>query len=109
MSRPSGRRSTLDTRMRSSRTPSCGSQPANISLTARRQRHAHHTDSARKQRGAVGGSSPAAPPLALLTNSSTYQMYPIELADEVYTWGRDISAEVDPRVELQILATLANP
>ena len=36
-------------------------------------------------------------------------MYPIELADEVYTWGRDISAEVDPRVELQILATLANP
>ena len=35
-------------------------------------------------------------------------MYPIELADEVYTWGRDISAEVDPRVELQILATLAN-
>ena len=36
-------------------------------------------------------------------------MYPIEVADEVYTWGRDISPEVDPRVELQILATLANP
>jgi FAD/FMN-containing dehydrogenase len=36
-------------------------------------------------------------------------MYPIELADEVYTWGREISQEVDDRVELQILATRAYP
>jgi hypothetical protein len=36
-------------------------------------------------------------------------MYPIELVDEVYTWGREISSEVDNRVELQILATQANP
>ncbi len=36
-------------------------------------------------------------------------MYPIELVDEVYTWGRDISSQIDNRVELQILATRANP
>jgi hypothetical protein len=36
-------------------------------------------------------------------------MYPIEFVDEVYTWGRDISQEIDKRVELQILATRANP
>ncbi len=36
-------------------------------------------------------------------------MYPIELADEVYTWGREISSQVDDRVELQILATRAYP
>ena len=36
-------------------------------------------------------------------------MYPIELVDEVYTWGREISPQVDDRVELQILATRAYP
>jgi FAD/FMN-containing dehydrogenase len=29
-------------------------------------------------------------------------MYPIELADEVFTWARSISAELDDRVELQM-------
>lgn len=38
-----------------------------------------------------------------------FYMYPIELADEVYTWGREISPEVDPRVELQILAARSFP
>jgi FAD/FMN-containing dehydrogenase len=36
-------------------------------------------------------------------------MYPIELADEVFTWGRSISPEIDDRVELQILTTRAYP
>ena len=36
-------------------------------------------------------------------------MYPIELVDEVYTWGRSISPEIDDRVELQILTTRAYP
>ena len=30
--------------------------------------------------------------------------YPIEYADEVYTWARDITAEIDPRVEFQLIA-----
>jgi FAD/FMN-containing dehydrogenase len=36
-------------------------------------------------------------------------MYPIELADEVFSWGRAISPEIDDRVELQILTTRAYP
>jgi FAD/FMN-containing dehydrogenase len=32
-------------------------------------------------------------------------LYPIEVADEVFTWGRSISAEIDDRVELQILTS----
>jgi hypothetical protein len=36
-------------------------------------------------------------------------MYPIELADEVFTWGRSISPEIDDGVELQILTTRAYP
>jgi hypothetical protein len=36
-------------------------------------------------------------------------MYPTELVDEVYTWGRSISSEIDDRVELQILTTRAYP
>jgi FAD/FMN-containing dehydrogenase len=36
-------------------------------------------------------------------------MYPIDLADEVFTWGRNISPEIDNRVELQILTTRAFP
>ncbi|MDT7575187.1 MAG: transposase [Pseudonocardiales bacterium] len=35
-------------------SPSCGTQPANTSLTARRQRHAHHTDAATKPRHPQG-------------------------------------------------------
>jgi FAD/FMN-containing dehydrogenase len=36
-------------------------------------------------------------------------MYPIELADEVFTWGRSISSEIDDRVELQIITTRSFP
>jgi FAD/FMN-containing dehydrogenase len=36
-------------------------------------------------------------------------MYPIELADEVFTWGRSISTEIDDSVELQILTTRSFP
>src|ERR1700752_3671574 len=36
-------------------------------------------------------------------------MYPIEFADEVFTWGRSISPEIDERVELQILTTRSFP
>jgi FAD/FMN-containing dehydrogenase len=32
-------------------------------------------------------------------------MYPVDVADEVFTWGRAISPEVDDRVELQILTS----
>jgi FAD/FMN-containing dehydrogenase len=35
--------------------------------------------------------------------------YPIELADEVFTWGRSISPEIDHRVELQILTSRSFP
>jgi FAD/FMN-containing dehydrogenase len=40
---------------------------------------------------------------------SSFYAYPIELADEIFTWARDISAEVDRRVELQIVATSSVP
>jgi len=36
-------------------------------------------------------------------------VYPIDLADEIYTWARDVSAEVDRRVEMQIVATKSVP
>jgi FAD/FMN-containing dehydrogenase len=36
-------------------------------------------------------------------------MYPIELADEVYAWGREINPEIDDRVELQILTSRSFP
>ncbi|MBY0441537.1 MAG: FAD-binding oxidoreductase [Mycobacteriaceae bacterium] len=36
-------------------------------------------------------------------------VYPIQLADEIYTWARSVSAEVDRRVEMQILATRSVP
>jgi FAD/FMN-containing dehydrogenase len=41
---------------------------------------------------------------------SSFYAYPIELADEIYTWARSISAEVDRRVEIHIVAsrTVAN-
>ncbi len=40
---------------------------------------------------------------------SSFYAYPIELADEIFTWARGISAEVDRRVELQIVATKSVP
>ncbi|MGH3556748.1 MAG: FAD-binding oxidoreductase, partial [Mycobacterium sp.] len=36
-------------------------------------------------------------------------MYPIDVADEVYTWARSISPEVDERVELQIVTCRSFP
>ncbi|MBS4728831.1 FAD-binding oxidoreductase [Mycobacterium sp. SM1] len=36
-------------------------------------------------------------------------LYPIDVADEVYAWGRSISPEIDDRVELQILASRSFP
>jgi FAD/FMN-containing dehydrogenase len=40
---------------------------------------------------------------------SSFYAYPIELADEIYTWARSISAEVDRRVEIQIVASRTVP
>ena len=36
-------------------------------------------------------------------------MYPIDVADEVFSWGRSISSEIDDRVELQILTSRGAP
>lgn len=36
-------------------------------------------------------------------------MYPIEVADEVFSWGRTIAPEIDDRVELQILTSRNSP
>lgn len=36
-------------------------------------------------------------------------MYPIEVADEVFSWGRSIVPEIDDRVELQILTSRNAP
>lgn len=36
-------------------------------------------------------------------------MYPIDVADEVFTWGRSICAELDDRVELQIVTCRSFP
>ncbi len=36
-------------------------------------------------------------------------VYPIECADEVFSWARGIGAEVDPRVEFQMLTSRAAP
>ena len=43
-----------------------------------------------------------------VTGSSLY-VYPIETADEVFTWARSISAQVDRRVELQIVTSRSVP
>ena len=40
---------------------------------------------------------------------TSFYAYPIELADEIYTWARSISAEVDRRVEVQIVASRTVP
>jgi FAD/FMN-containing dehydrogenase len=36
-------------------------------------------------------------------------VYPIDLADEVFTWAREIGAEVDRRVEMQVVVSRAVP
>lgn len=36
-------------------------------------------------------------------------MYPIDVTDEVFSWGRSISPEIDDRVELQIVTTQGFP
>jgi FAD/FMN-containing dehydrogenase len=36
-------------------------------------------------------------------------LYPIEVADEVFSWGRSISSEIDDRVELQIMTSRGAP
>jgi len=40
---------------------------------------------------------------------SSLYVYPFEAADDIYTWARAISADVDRRVELQIVASRAMP
>lgn len=47
-------------------------------------------------------------PRPAVCGSSLY-VYPIDLADEIYTWARAISADVDRRVELQIVASRSVP
>jgi FAD/FMN-containing dehydrogenase len=47
-------------------------------------------------------------PRPAICGSSLY-VYPIELADEVFTWARAISADVDRRVELQIVTSRSVP
>jgi len=41
--------------------------------------------------------------------ATSLYIYPFDLADEVYTWARSVSAEVDRRVEMQMLATRSVP
>jgi len=36
-------------------------------------------------------------------------VYPFDLAEEVFTWARAVSADVDPRVELQAVASRGEP
>ncbi len=43
-----------------------------------------------------------------ICGSSLY-VYPIELADDVFAWARTISADVDRRVELQMVTSLSVP
>ncbi|HET6732702.1 FAD-binding oxidoreductase [Mycobacterium sp.] len=47
-------------------------------------------------------------PRPAVCGSSLY-VYPIGLADDVFTWARTISAEVDRRVELQIVTSRSVP
>jgi FAD/FMN-containing dehydrogenase len=47
-------------------------------------------------------------PRPAVTASSMY-LYPIEVADEIYTWARSVSADMDRRVEMQILTTSSVP
>jgi FAD/FMN-containing dehydrogenase len=41
--------------------------------------------------------------------SASIYVYPIQLTDEVFTWAREIGADVDRRVEMQVVATPALP
>ena len=65
------RGATLDARhaVRSSRTPSCGTQPAHISLTARRHRHACRTSVETDQKRRRPEAIRTAPHPALLTGN----------------------------------------
>ena len=47
-------------------------------------------------------------PRPAVCGSSLY-VYPVDCADEIFTWARTISAEVDRRVELQIVTSRAVP
>ncbi|ETW26730.1 oxidoreductase [Mycobacterium gastri 'Wayne'] len=47
-------------------------------------------------------------PRPAVCGTSVY-VYPFDVADEVYTWARNVSADVDRRVEMQILATRSVP
>ncbi|TXH20372.1 MAG: FAD-binding oxidoreductase, partial [Mycobacterium sp.] len=47
-------------------------------------------------------------PKPAVCGSSLY-VYPFEAADEIYAWARRISADVDRRVELQIVASRSMP
>ncbi|EFG79338.1 FAD binding domain protein [Mycobacterium parascrofulaceum ATCC BAA-614] len=47
-------------------------------------------------------------PRPAVCGTSVY-VYPFELAEEVFTWARAVSAEVDPRVELQAVASRGEP
>jgi FAD/FMN-containing dehydrogenase len=47
-------------------------------------------------------------PRPAVCGTSVY-VYPWDVADEIYTWARSISAEVDRRVEMQALATRSLP
>lgn len=40
---------------------------------------------------------------------SSFYAYPIEYADEIYTWAREISADIDRKVEVQIVASRTVP
>jgi FAD/FMN-containing dehydrogenase len=40
---------------------------------------------------------------------SSLYVYPVEVADEVFSWARSISAEIDRKVELQIVTSRAIP
>jgi hypothetical protein len=55
----------LDTRPAPAEHPSCGDQPANISLTARRQRHAHHENRSDEARAAAGNIPDGGSPMPL--------------------------------------------
>jgi len=43
------------------------------------------------------------------TCGSSFYAYPIDLVDDIYSWARKVSAEVDGRVELQIVASRSVP
>ena len=47
-------------------------------------------------------------PAPAVTGSSLY-VYPVEYADDIFSWARGISADVDRRVELQIVTSRSVP